>query len=845
MAFGHVKKNSEDGSQKPVQLQSNRRKWLKRILIGGGALSIVGLLSAVGIITWVFIHYGQDLPDYGHLKRYEPEVMTRVHTGEGALLTEFSRKKRLFVPVDNMPQTVLNAFVAAEDKNFFEHDGLDYLGIVRAIGQNIELKLSGSGRLVGASTITQQVSRNFLLTLDQQLDRKIKEMILTLRIEQAFTKDEILELYLNEIYLGGGNYGVASAALHYFDKSLDQLTLGEVAYLAGVPKGPNNYHPVRNKARALIRRDYVLGRMREDNYITQAEWEVAKAEDLIAASPNHSRRFRGEYFGEQVRRDLRDKYGSRVLLEDGMSVHTSLDTKLQTYAEDSLRRGLVDYDRRHGWRGPLAKITVGDDWPEQLSAKEFALGIDQWEKAVVLNLETEGALIGLISGQMGYIPFEEVKWARKWIPGDRVGYEPEDIGQVLAIGDIIAVEKLADAAKVDVSRLVFEDFGDRPMADQYALHQIPEIEGALVALDPHTGRVLAMVGGYDYGHSQFNRAVQADRQPGSAFKPFVYATALSDGFTPASLVLDAPYVIDMGPGKGKWKPMNSSNKFYGPSTLRLGLEKSRNLMTVRLAQHMGMNKVMEYADRFGLGANMEPNLAMSLGAGEVTLMQLTTAYGMLVNGGKKIEPSLIDRIQDRNGKTIFRHDQRTCDNCNVNWSESLSEPELPDVREQAVDPAVAYQLVSMMEGVVERGTGRKIRVLNRPLAGKTGTTDDSLDAWFVGFSPDLVVGVFVGFDNPRTLGRYEEGSSVAVPIFRDFMRDALNGQPKIPFRIPEGVRLVRVDSVTGQPARIGDKNVILEAFKPGTEPRRGQITVLDGSGQTGQRDSENGSGVIY
>jgi penicillin-binding protein 1A len=699
------------------------------------------------------------------------------------------------------------------------------------------------------------VAKNFLLTSDQKLDRKIKEMILTLRIERAFTKDHILELYLNEINFGNRSYGVAAAALNYFNKALNELTTAEMAFLAALPKAPNRYHPVRRKERAKGRRDWVLSRMFANGYIDQAEYQKSLAEDLVVRPRSGHSEFKAEYFTEAVRRKVNSFYGNKVLYEGGLSVRTSLEPRLQAVAEKTLRDGLVSYDRRHGWRGRISKITIDQNWVESLKQKKRPLGIPSWQLAAVHEVRENGAIIGNMDGHFGFIPFEEIKWARAWRQGERLGPQIKDPAEVLSLGDVVVVER---SESNDLQTI--EEFWDQkgtPVQSVaiYSLQQIPAIEGAIVAMDPHTGRVLAMVGGFDYNASQYNRAIQAKRQPGSAFKPFVYGAALDRGFTPASLVLDAPFVINQGQGLGKWKPKNSSNKFYGPSTLRLGIEKSRNLMTVRLAQNIGMKSVFEYADRFGLADNMEPNLAASLGAAEVTVMDITAAYGMLVNGGKKITPSLIDRIQDRRGRTIYKHDERACDDCVINLSEvdtlgydisrSYEEPRIPENRDQVIDPQTAFQLVTMMQGVVENGTGRKIKVLRKPLAGKTGTTDDSLDAWFVGFSADMVVGVFTGFDRPRSLGRFEEGSSVAVPIFRDFMREALSGQPGIPFRIPSGIRLVRINAETGAPAKPGDKNIILEAFKPGTEPRPGQLAILDGSLPVGKTTIRKGSGGVY
>lgn len=785
--------------------------------------------AAVGVFA-ILYRYGNDLSDVNQLAGYEPPITTRVYTANGSLLTEYARQNRLFVPRSAIPRTVVNAFLAAEDKNFYRHSGVDFLGIVRAVIVN--LANVGSGRrLVGASTITQQVAKNFLLSGDVTYERKIKEAILAYRIERAFTKDQILELYLNDNYFGGGAYGVAAAALHYFEKSLDELSLPETAYLAALPKGPNNYHPERNYEAALNRRNWVLGRMREEGYITKAELYDAKAMPLIAHMGGEAERFEAAYFTEEIRRRLYDEYGADVLYEGGLSVRTTLDPRLQEIAEIALRDGLISYDRKHGWRGPVGRIK-SLDWKAELEAAGKMFGPKSWKFAVVLDLSETDATIGLRGGATGLIPLSELAWAKQWRKEQTVGPAPERPADVLGQGDLILVEPVGDSS--------------RPQGLLYGLRQVPDVEGALVAMDPHTGRVLALVGGFDYGKSEFNRATQADRQPGSAFKPFVYAAALDAGFTPSDLVLDAPFVIDQGFGQGKWKPANYSNKFYGPSTLRLGIEKSRNLMTVRLAQYIGMERVADYARRFGVVDDLPLTLSMALGAGETTLIRLTSAYSMLVNGGKKIAPSLIDRIQNRRGKTIFRHDRRPCVGCQVGVWTGQGEPQIPDQREQMLDPGTAYQVVSMLQGVVDRGTGVRVRAVGKPLAGKTGTTNESMDAWFLGFSPDLAVGVFVGFDVPRTLGKRETGSSVTAPIFRDFMRAALKGQPAIPFRVPPGIRLVRVNPTTGLPARGQGGRVILEAFKPGSEPR-GARQVLDGSDQVVQTGSspQMGTGGLY
>ena len=585
---------------------------------------------------------------------------------------------------------------------------------------------------------------------------------------------------------------MAAAALNYFNKSLDELTIPEAAYLAALPKAPNNYHPIKNPVAAKARRDWVIGRMVEDKVITSEEAALAKVQPLTVSEMSETEFVKADYFVEEVRRGLAKRYGETELYKGGLFVRTSLDPRLQDISDRVLAKGLEAYDRRHGWRGPLAQIEPGPGWLGRLRDLEPPPGLGNWRLAVVTGVDEEGADIGLADGGQGRIPLPELKWARPWKENQRLGPRVRRPADVLAIGDVVAVEAVAAGSK-----------GKAYPEDTFSLRQIPGIEGALVAMDPHTGRVLAMSGGYDYARSQFNRATQAMRQPGSAFKPIVYLAALDSGFTPSTLILDAPFVIDQGPGLPKWRPANYTKKFYGPSTMRLGLEKSRNLMTVRLAQTIGIDKVAEYAERLGVVDTLPRRLSMALGAGETTLLRLTTAYAMLVNGGKKIRPSLIDRIQDRHGRTVLRHDKRLCGNCLATFWTGQEVPGVPDPRPSVTGPASAYQVVSLLRGVVERGTGRRIREVGKPLAGKTGTTNKALDAWFVGFSPNLAVGVFTGFDEPRTLGRGEQGASVAGPIFKDFMSEALAGRAAIPFRIPPGIRLVRVQGSTGAvgPAR--------------------------------------------
>ena len=778
------------------------------------SLILLLVMAAGGGGLYVLWRFGRDLPDYSQLADYRPAVMSRVHAGDGTLIAEFAHQRRLFVPIAAMPRRVIRAFLSAEDKTFYSHPGIDFAGIASALLRNIQ-NLGGKRWPVGASTITQQVAKNFLLTNEVSLARKIKEAILAFRIEHAFSKDRILELYLNEIYLGQGSYGVAAAALNYFDKSLDELTLQETAYLAALPKAPNNYHPIRNRKAAEGRRNWVLAQMAENGVISALDARRASGRALLMRRSDPTRILEAGFFAEEVRRELVQKYGGNRLYEDGLSVRTTLEPALQTIADSELRAGLLAYDRRHGWRGPLARIEDTENWMAALAKVPIPPAIGSWYMAVVLALHADRAEIGFSNGVEGQILLKHLAWARAWRKGETRGPRVRHPDSVLAVGDVVAV---AAVAKDD------EDY----QPGSYSLRQIPAINGALVAMDPHTGRVLAMTGGYTYRASQFNRATQAKRQPGSAFKPFVYAAALEHGFTPSSMVLDAPFVIDAGAGQGKWKPANYTKRFYGPSTLRLGIEKSRNLMTVRLANYIGMERVVDYAGRFGIMANMPPLLPMSLGAGETTLLRLTTAYAMLVNGGKRVVPALIDRIQDRRGRTVFRHDQRQCPGCVSSGWHDQKVPVVPDVRAQIVEPGTAYQVVSMLEGVVQRGTGIRIKAVRKPLAGKTGTTNKSRDTWFIGFSPDLAVGVYIGFDNPRSLGRRETGSAVAVPVFRDFMARALADQPAIPFRIPPGIQLVRIAGNTGLPAQPGDLRVVLEAFKPGTVPKISG-PVLDGT----------------
>jgi len=777
-------------------------RFLGFLFAAGTILFIVGVAATAGLI-W---HFSKDLPDYSQLQDYEPPVMTRVHAADGSLLAEYAKERRLYLPIQAIPKLVTNAFVAAEDKNFYQHPGIDIYGIARA-GLLYVQNYGSSRRPQGASTITQQVAKNFLLTNELSFQRKIKEALLALKIERTYSKQKILELYLNEIYLGFGAYGVAAASLLYFDKSVHELSIEEAAYLAALPKGPNNYNPFRRRDEAIARRNYVIDRMVEDGYVTAAAGDKAKKAPLnVAVRPTGAHTFAAEYFTEEVRRYIYDNYGEKKLYEGGLSVRTTLDPKLQILARQTMINGLVNFDESQGYRGAITKIDIGGDWGLKLADVKSLTDIDPWRMAVVLEVTDQAARIGLQPGRdpggnvvkardVGTIPADGVKWTKP-----NAGKQGVRVSLVLAPGDVIYVDPLPG------------------QQGQYRLRQVPEISGAMVVMDPRTGRVLAMVGGFSFDQSQFNRATQALRQPGSSFKPIVYAAALDNGYTPSTIVLDAPIEIDMGQGGGIWRPENYGGKFFGPSTLRFGLEQSRNVMTVRLAQDIGMPLIAEYAKRFGVYDELPPYLSYALGAGETTVLRMVTAYSMFDNGGRRVKPTLIDRIQDRYGHTIYRHDERECRGCDAAKWDNQPEPTLVDRREQVIDPMTAYQITSLMEGVVQRGTATVVREVGKPIAGKTGTTNDEKDVWFIGFSPDIVCGVYMGYDKPKHIGRLATGGHLAAPIVKDFLKVVLADKPPIPFRVPPGIKLIRVDARSGMRAAPGDPKAILEAFKPGTAP---------------------------
>ncbi len=792
-------------------------RWL------GGLLSLGLLVIAVGavIVLLVLSHYSQNLPDYSGLKDYQPPILTRIYADDGRMMATIAAEQRIFVPMAAIPKRVSSAFLSAEDQNFYQHGGVDFSGIVRAVIVNLQ-NVGRSRRPVGASTITQQVAKNMLLGNEVSISRKVREMILAVRLEKSLSKDRILEIYLNEIFLGNRSYGIAAAALNYFNKSLDELTISEAAYLAALPKAPNNYHPTTNAEAAVARRNWVIGRMAEDAYVTADEKAIALKEPLQVRSRDEAETVTADYFAEEVRRQLIAQFTEKEVLESGLAVKTSLDPHLQDIATRALRNGLIDFDRRQrGWRGPVAHLQTVYNWQVALKKIPPPPGGEDWQLAVVLAHTKAGtAEIAVIDGKRGVIPWSELSWARRELPDDKFGPPIKKPADVVNVGDVVMVEAVKTASD-----------GKAYPDGTYTLRQVPVVQGALVALDPHTGRVYAMSGGFSSRISQFNRATQAERQPGSAFKPFVYMAALDKGFTPASLILDAPFEYVQGPGLPLWRPENYSQQFYGATPLRVGIEKSRNVMTVRLANSIGMKPVIETAKKFGVVEDMPNLLSFALGAKETTVLRLATAYGMIVNGGKKIMPSLIDRVQDRNGRTIWRQDGRNCAGCLASfWNPAAPVPEIPDLREQVQDPRTAYQMTSILEGVVQRGTAARLKSLGFPLAGKTGTTNESKDAWFVGFTPDLVCGVFIGFDDPKPLGSHETGASVAVPVFSSFMSEAMKDKPGIPFRVPPGLRMVRVDPETEALAPPSNKNAIWEAFIPGTEPQEGQVRpVLDGS----------------
>ncbi len=763
--------------------------------------SMVVLVSAIAV--GIFVANAQrDLPDYMTLADYSPPVKSRIYAANGEVIAEFATEPRIFLPIQSVPDRVKAAFISAEDKNFYNHSGLDFSGLARAVLVNLT-NMGSERRMVGASTITQQVAKNLLLSSDQTMTRKVKEALLSIRIESAFSKDRILELYLNQIFFGQRSYGIAQAALTYFGKSVSDLSLAECAYLAALPKGPANYNPYQFAEAAVERRNWVIDRMVENGYISGEIAQTEKRKPLGASRQPVPTRFdEAGYFIDDVRRTMVGELGEQGLYEGGYSVRTSLDPVMQRQAQNALRSALLKYDEQRGYRGPLDHIAAAASRSAALEKYKSAFGVPGWMAAEVTAVGPDGADLALMdtTESSAHIGLSGMKWAL-----GRKG--PKEL---LKSGDIVLVEK-------------------EPSND-YRLRQLPQVQGALIAMRPDTGRVLAMVGGFSYGQSQFNRATQAFRQPGSVFKPIVYAAALDNGFSPATVIRDEP--VEFRLGSQVWSPKNDGGHYEGPVTLRFGIEHSRNVMAAKLASAVGMDTVMEYAERLGIYEHRSPVLSMSLGSGETTLMKMVSAYSVIANGGLQVTPSLIDRTQDRTGRTVYRQDQRKCVYCNVTtWSEQ-DEPQLIDTRERILDPMTAYQTITMMEGVIERGTASRRVRLGRPVAGKTGTTNDNRDAWFVGFTPELVTGIYIGYDDPKSLGRASSGSGLAAPVFNSFMNAALADTPISGFHMPDGMTEYRIGRHTGMLARQQNSDIVIEAFKPGTGPAMSFTTLGDPLGAT-------------
>ena len=758
------------------------------------ALGILLFSFTVFLVIFLALWYfSSDLPNYRFLENYKPPVSTKVYNNNGEISADFAIQKRTFISINTIPPFVINAFLSAEDKNFFEHAGIDARGIIRAIFKNIKNVATGQ-RLEGASTITQQVAKNFLLTSEVSFSRKIKEAILAFRIEKYLSKNRILELYLNEIFLGERSYGIASASMTYFDKSLKELSVSEAALLATLPKAPSLYNPYRSLSAAIKRKDWVLERMFENNFLNKNEYALAVKEEIVLKKRKLDFYKESLFFTEEVRRFLFDKYGEDTLYKRGLYVKTSLDNELQRIATNALRKNLELYDKRHGWRGPVKNIKNTEEWKLNLNTIKFD-EINNWKLALVKNVSSNYAEIETSENNKTVkLQLEDLKWARKFINSDTLGPIISDVNQVLQINDLIWVEQSEDNKK-------------------WYLRQIPDVNGSVVILNPWNGRIYSMVGGYSFDLSQFNRSSQAMRQPGSALKPFVYASALDNGYQPNTILLDAPYVNEQPKELGKWKPDNYGNKFYGKKTLRSGVEQSRNLMTVRLAEAIGNEKILDLTKKTKIYQNPQNLLSFTLGAGETTLLNLSSAYSVFANGGKTIEPSLVDLIQDQNGKIIYQKKNYQCEGCNEISQELKSYPKVTTTEKAVLTEATSYQMVSILEGVIDRGTGKQMNNIKIPLAGKTGTTNNNLDAWFIGFTPDLVIGVYVGFDEPRTLGKSETGAKAALPIFQDIVQNLPKKGMSSFFKIPPSINLVNVNIADGLSSKTSNTNVILESFK--------------------------------
>ena len=751
-------------------------KVIKNLVFYVFFLIILSVISIV-IILWT---YSNELPDYKFLKNYKPPVSSKLYSGEGELVIDFATEKRIFIPFNSIPKIVINSFLSAEDKNFFDHPGVDAKGVLRAVYNNI-YNILGSKRLEGASTITQQVAKNFLLTNEVSLDRKLKEAILAFRIERAFSKERILELYLNQIYLGEGSYGIASASLKYFDKPISNLSYSEAALLAALPKAPSKYNPYKNLELAKFRRNLVLknlydnGYINEDNYknLVKSEIKLSKRERIFLED--------SRYFVEDVRKKIVERYGFNKVYKQGFNIKTPLNLNLQKIATNALRDGLLEYDKRKGWRGPLFNSNeTKENWRSVLKKYKLENSLD-WKIAIVKKIEKFSVNIVTENNKPGIIRYENTNWIKK------------DFDKILKVNDVIYVKKINK--------------------NTYSLQQLPDVNGGIVVMDPFTGRVFAISGGFSFLKSEFNRATQASRQPGSALKPFIYALALESQFKPNTLILDAPIVLEQGEDLKMWKPENYGKKFYGLSTLRTGIEKSRNLMTVRISQKLGLDAITDFTKKLNIYKDPKKLMSISLGSEETTLLKLTTAYSSFINGGKLINPILIDRIQDSEGKTIFNSETRYCKNCDDISYLSKKIPSIENNFFQVMRPETAYQITSMLEGVIQRGTGKGLKNLNLDLAGKTGTTNENTDTWFIGYTSNLVIGVYVGYDEPKSLGKYETGAKTAMPIFKNFVKKAINKKDARPFKVSDGVKMVLIDTKTGKKVNYGSKDTLIEVFK--------------------------------
>ena len=736
----------------------------------------LGLFVSIIVILWT---YSNKLPDYKFLKNYKPSVSSKLYSGGGELVSDFSSEKRIFVPYNTIPKKVIHAFLSAEDKNFFSHPGVDAKGIIRAVLRNIS-NIIYEKRLEGASTITQQVAKNFLLSNEVSLNRKIKEAILAFRIERALSKERILELYLNQIYLGQGAYGIASASLEYFDKPISKLDYAEASLLAALPKAPSKYNPFKNIDLAKYRRDLVIRNLYDNSYISYKKYKKLLNTKIILKKRKKIYLEDARYYVEDVRKFIVEKYGFDKVYKQGFNIKTPINLEIQTIATQSLRDGLIQYDKRKGWRGPLLNKKDTNNWNNDLKKYHLEKSIG-WNLAIIKKINKFFVEIETDQKIAGKIEYQDVSWTKK------------ELDKLFKVGDVVYVNKIKD--------------------NIFSLKQLPKANGGIVVMDPFTGRVLALSGGFSFKRSEFNRATQASRQPGSAFKPFIYALALENNFTPSTLILDAPIVLDQGEDLKMWKPENYGKKFYGPSTIRTGLEKSRNLMTVRIAQEIGIDKIANFAKSLKIYDNPEELLSISLGSAETTLLKLTSAYSSFVNGGKLVEPIFLDRIQDSEGNTIFNSEKRVCEKCKEISYLGKDVPKIKDNFVQIFSEETAYQITSMLEGAIKRGTGRRLKDLNLDLAGKTGTTNENTDAWFVGFTSNLVIGVYVGHDEPKTLGKYETGAKTALPIFKSFVKKAVKRSDARPFKVAKNIKFLVIDQKTGRKANFGSKTTIIEAFK--------------------------------